>query len=181
MVTSTHLQELLTSEEAHLKKLHELVESSLKEEELLSTKLIEAESNQQNYTAAQQLADRVASFGGSWTFIILFLLTILLWILINTFAFLNHQFDPYPFILLNLVLSCIAALQAPIIMMSQNRQEEKDRSRARSDFMINLKSELEVRSLHSKMDLLIADQMRSLFEIQKAQIELLNRIEQKLK
>ncbi len=106
-------------------------------------------------TVGQKVADKVAAFGGSWKFIILFGVFILFWILINIYIFLNKGFDPYPFILLNLILSCLAALQAPVIMMSQNRQEEKDRERAKKDYMINLKSELEIRMLHEKLDHLI--------------------------
>src|SRR5690606_14752946 len=108
----------------------------------------------------QRLADKIADFGGSWTFILLFLAFILLWMGINLYWLANKGFDPYPFILLNLILSCLAALQAPVIMMSQNRQEEKDRQRAKNDYMINLKSELEVRILHEKIDHLIIRQQQ---------------------
>jgi uncharacterized membrane protein len=107
-------------------------------------------------------------------------LVIAIWISINVLAFQNSGFDPYPFILLNLILSCVAALQAPVIMMSQNRQEDKDRRRARSDYMVNLKSEIEVRNLHSKIDLLITEQMKSLFEIQRTQLDLLLKMEKRL-
>ncbi len=107
-------------------------------------------------TQGQRLADKVASFGGSWVFIIFFVVFLLLWIIANAFILLSRSFDPYPFILLNLILSCLAALQAPVIMMSQNRQEEKDRERAKKDYMINLKAELEIKSLHEKIDRLIA-------------------------
>lgn len=131
-------------------------------------------------SAAAQLADKVANFGGSWKFISVFGFFILLWIVANVFWLANQGFDPYPFILLNLILSCIAALQAPIIMMSQNRQEEKDRRRSRSDYMVNLKAEMEVRSLHSKIDLLISEEMRSLFKVQQAQIDLLIKIQSTL-
>jgi len=92
----------------------------------------------------------VANFGGSWAFIISFFVVLLIWIVFNSLALKNLAFDPYPFILMNLILSCIAALQAPIIMMSQNRQEEKDRKRSENDYLINLKSELEIRSLNQK-------------------------------
>jgi len=134
--------------------------------------------NQENatLTQGQKMADHVASFGGSWTFIISFGFFLLVWILLNTAFLLNKGFDPYPFILLNLILSCIAALQAPIIMMSQNRQEEKDRERSKLDYMINLKSELEIRTLHEKMDHLIIHQQRDLFEIQEIQIEMMKDI-----
>lgn len=173
------LKELIIAEELHLKKLHELVDKSIKEEQLLSSKLLEAEQDL-DITMSQKLADKIAEFGGSWTFIILFFLIIGIWILLNTLFIIHSSFDPYPFIFLNLVLSCLAALQAPIIMMSQNRQEDKDRRRARSDYMVNLKAEIEVRNLHSKMDLLITDQMQSLFEIQKTQLNLLLKMEKQL-
>jgi len=127
-------------------------------------------------TFGQRVADKVASFGGSWTFIIIFVSLLLLWIAVNVFALANRGFDPYPFILLNLLLSCIAALQAPVIMMSQNRQGEKDREKAQNDYMINLKSELEIRMLHEKIDHLIMHQEQSLIEIQRVQIDMMNDI-----
>lgn len=127
-------------------------------------------------TLGQKVADRVADFGGSWRFIILFGAFIIFWILANIYFLTNKGFDPYPFILLNLILSCLAAIQAPIIMMSQNRQEEKDRERARKDYLINLKSELEIRMLHEKLDNLIRHQREELIEIQKIQIEMMNDI-----
>lgn len=122
------------------------------------------------------MADHVALFGGSWTFIISFGFFLFVWILLNTAFLLNNGFDPFPFILLNLILSCIAALQAPVIMMSQNRQEEKDRERSKLDYMINLKAELEIRTLHEKLDHLIIHQQRDLFEIQEIQIEMMKDI-----
>ena len=127
------------------------------------------------------MADKVAAFGGSWTFIISFFIFLLLWIGANVFILMNKGFDPYPFILLNLILSCVAALQAPVIMMSQNRQEEKDRERAKKDYMINLKSELEIRMLDEKLDHLIMHQQQELIEIQKVQIEMMNDILERMK
>ncbi|HUH26246.1 MAG TPA: DUF1003 domain-containing protein [Flavobacterium sp.] len=127
-------------------------------------------------TLSARVADKVATFGGSWTFILSFLFFLLLWIAANIYLLNNKGFDPYPFILLNLILSCVAALQAPIIMMSQNRQEEKDRARAKNDYMINLKSELEIRLLHEKIDHLIMHQQQELLEIQKVQTDLMNTI-----
>lgn len=132
-------------------------------------------------TTGQKVADKVAAFGGSWKFIILFGVFIVLWILANIYILINQGFDPYPFILLNLILSCLAALQAPVIMMSQNRQEEKDRERAKKDYMINLKSELEIRMLHEKLDHLIIHQQEELVEIQKVQIEMMNNILSRIK
>ena len=132
-------------------------------------------------TVGQKVADQVAAFGGSWKFIILFGVFIFLWILANIYLLLNKGFDPYPFILLNLILSCLAALQALVIMMSQNRQEEKDRERAKKDYMINLKSELEIRMLHEKLDHLIMHQQEELIEIQKVQIKMMNDILSRIK
>lgn len=173
------LKALILDEELHLKKLNELVKESMTEEKMLSEKLIELESDQ-HLTSGQRLADKIAEFGGSWTFILSFFAVLTLWIVLNVVFLRQQAFDPYPFILLNLILSCVAALQAPVIMMSQNRQEDKDRRRARSDYMVNLKAEMEVRGLHSKIDLLIAEQMQHLFRIQQMQLDLLEKIEKKM-
>lgn len=134
---------------------------------------------QEEITLGQRIADRVASFGGSWTFIISFGIFLAIWIILNMVLLSQKSFDPYPFILLNLILSTLAALQAPVIMMSQNRQEEKDRERAEKDYVVNLKAELEIRALHEKIDHLMIKQQRELFEIQKIQIELMNEILEK--
>ena len=173
------LNEFLESEELHVKRLQELVKESIHEEELLTSRLLEIEGEDSS-NLSQRLADKVASFGGSWSFIMAFGAFILVWILSNLYWFANPGFDPYPFIFLNLILSCIAALQAPVIMMSQNRQEEKDRRRSRSDYIINLKAEMEIRGLHSKIDLLIAEEMKTLFKIQQSQVELLLQIQSQL-
>ena len=173
------INELIASETLHIQRLDELVRESIAEEKTLSNSLIEAEKDEQ-FTLSQRIADGVASFGGSWTFILLFSAIIAVWITFNVVWALNRGFDPYPFILLNLILSCIAAFQAPVIMMSQNRQEAKDRRRARSDYMINLKAELEVRGLHRKIDLLLAEEMRTLFKVQQTQVELLLTIQEQV-
>nr|CAD6599734.1 hypothetical protein RKHAN_00697 [Rhizobium sp. Khangiran2] len=123
----------------------------------------------------ERAADAVASFGGSWSFILLFCAVLLIWMSVNISGLFAEPFDPYPFILLNLVLSCVAALQAPIIMMSQKRQEAKDRQRAESDYMVNLRAELEIRQLHEKIDHQMAKQWERLTELQQIQIELLER------
>lgn len=122
----------------------------------LAKKIHIEEQKIDNRTYGERVADRVADFGGSWTFIIWFFIIIVGWIGINVFLLVNKGFDPYPFILLNLILSCLASLQAPIIMMSQNRQEDKDRERARKDYEINMKSEMEIRELNRKLDKIIA-------------------------
>ena len=173
------INELIVAEELQIKQLEELVKTSVKEEKMLTSKLIELEESG-TLTLGQKLADKVADFGGSWTFIIAFGVFLFIWILLNIYWLMNKAFDPYPFIFLNLILSCLAALQAPIIMMSQNRQEEKDRVRARSDYMVNLKSEMEIRSLHSKIDLLISEEMKTLFKVQQSQMEILLKIQAKL-
>ena len=169
-----YISSYLTDQLGVLSELEKKVLSSVKEHSTITDKLDEEHS--QNLTVGQKVADKVATFGGSWTFIISFGIFIFLWVSLNIFWFANKGFDPYPFILLNLLLSCLAAIQAPIIMMSQNRQEEKDRDRSKKDYMINLKSELEVRALHEKIDHLMIYQQQDLIEIQKIQIEMMNDI-----
>ncbi len=164
----------LVKEIGELTELDETVIDSLSKHSTLASK-IESDDSISN-TFGQKVADKVASFGGSWTFIISFGAFIVVWISLNILILVNKGFDPYPFILLNLILSCLAALQAPVIMMSQNRQEEKDRDRAKKDYMINLKSELEIRMLHEKIDHLIMHQQQELLEIQKVQIEMMTDI-----
>jgi uncharacterized membrane protein len=169
-----YISEYLIHEIGELTHLEKKVLNSLKENSTLTDKL--DGDDDKPFTLGQRVADKVATFGGSWTFIISFGFFIFIWISINILWLLNRGFDPYPFILLNLILSCIASLQAPVIMMSQNRQEEKDRDRAKKDYMINLKSELEIRTLHEKIDHFIMDQQQELLEIQKIQIEMMNDI-----
>ena len=141
--------------------------------------VVELEDSVDNRTFGQRIADKVAAFGGSWTFIISFFVFLLLWIFTNVYFLTNKGFDPYPFILLNLILSCIAALQAPIIMMSQNRQEEKDRERAKKDFQINLKAEKEIRILQDKLDHILKHQHEEMMQMQKQQIKLLEELKLK--
>lgn len=168
-----YIANYLTKGIGELSVLESKVMSSFNENQLIVNKL---EDESSAITFGQKIADKVASFGGSWTFIIAFGIFILIWIASNIYFLANKGFDPYPFILLNLILSCLAALQAPVIMMSQNRQEEKDRERAKNDYMINLKSELEIRMLHEKLDHLMLHQQQELIEIQKVQIEMMNDI-----
>ena len=131
-------------------------------------------------TLGQRVADKIAHFGGSWTFILLFLSILLIWMLLNMTALFFQAFDPYPFILLNLVLSCLAAIQAPIIMMSQNRQAQRDRQESDNDYAVNLKAEIEIRLLHEKMDHLLNDQMKHFHEMQAIQAEQWNRLQQEV-
>lgn len=177
MTSKEELQQLLAGGEP-LEKFREIIAKTIEEEKLLSDKLLEFEES--NPSLGSRISDKVTMFGGSWKFIASFLLFMACWISLN-FYLLNKSFDPYPFILLNLILSTIAALQAPVILMSQNRQEAKDRQRAISDYLINLKAEIEVRRMHEKIDLLIEDQMKKLFAIQKLQMEIMEEIREQVK
>ena len=168
-----YISEFLNKKLGNLTEVEKQVIQSVSKNTMIST---EVEEDEQETSFGQKLADKVAEFGGSWGFIIFFMTFLVAWILLNVFWLSNHGFDPFPFILLNLILSCIAAIQAPVIMMSQNRQEEKDRERAKKDYKINLKSELEIRELHEKIDHLIIHYQQDLLEIQKTQIDLLENI-----
>ena len=168
-----YISEFLNKKLGNLTEVEKQVIQSVSKNTMIST---EVEEDEKEITFGQKLADKVAEFGGSWGFIIFFMTFLVVWILLNVFWLSHHGFDPYPFILLNLILSCIAAIQAPVIMMSQNRQEEKDRERAKKDYKINLKSELEIRELHEKIDHLIIHYQQDLLEIQKTQIDLLENI-----
>ncbi len=162
----------------HIAKLHQIVKETLAAEELIVHNLLHPPV--EVLTKGQTVSDKVAQFGGSWRFIILFGIVLLAWIAFNVIAIGALSFDPYPFILMNLILSCIAALQAPIIMMSQNRKEEKDRIMSENDYMINLKSEMQIHSLHDKMNLLLEEQIVTLFAIQEKQMTMLEDLGRKL-
>ena len=169
-----YVHSLLESEKGELTSLENEVLTSLRNHETLS-KNVDSEFEGE-WTLGERLADRIATFGGSWIFLILFGLFLLVWISINSFILYVHPPDPYPYILLNLILSCLAAIQAPIIMMSQNRQEAKDRLRSEHDYQVNLKAELEIRHLHEKLDHLLSHQWERLAQIQEIQLELLAEI-----
>jgi len=166
-----YIQEELEKEKGELTALELQVVDSLKLQELLSTNINQEFDQKRSF--GEHMADRVAEISGSWRFIIIFLIILGIWMLINTALLLKKPFDPYPFILLNLVLSSIAALQAPIIMMSQHRQEARDRLRSEYDYRVNLKAELEIRNLSEKVDHLLMNQWRRLMEIQEIQIQLM--------
>lgn len=172
------ITDYLVKEVGELSELEKTVITSVTNNDTLTDKIDGDEK--QILTPGQRIADKVATFGGSWTFIISFGVFIFIWISGNIHWLANKRFDPYPFILLNLILSCLAGLQAPVIMMSQNRQEEKDRDRSKKDYMINLKSELEIRTLHEKIDHFIMEQQQELLELQKDQIEMMNDILKKV-
>ncbi len=169
-----YVESVMKAERGELTTLEREILSSLTSDDVL-----ERDSDpeyEQNLSFGDRLSDGIAAFGGSWKFIISFGIVLFGWIALNTLVFINHSFDPYPFILLNLVLSCLAALQAPLIMMSQNRQEERDRVRAIHDYKVNLKAELEIRNLHEKMDYLLRHQWQYLMEIQQVQMDLMEEL-----
>jgi uncharacterized membrane protein len=170
---------LTKSGEEQLSQLQDIVKKSIEEENLVVENLLN--EPKEKMTTGQRISDQVARFGGSWSFIISFSVILFAWIIFNSIASDANKFDPFPFILMNLVLSTIAALQAPVIMMSQNRTEEKDRKRNENDYIINLKAELQVRSLHKKIDLMQKEQMKVLYETQAKQLELLEKIEKELR
>ena len=173
-----YIQNSLLTERGTLSDLENNVLKSLQKNETISANL---DTNvKEDFSFGQRLADKVASFGGSWKFIIIFGIALVVWMIVNVVFLASKAFDPYPFILLNLILSTIAALQAPVIMMSQNRQEEKDRERSKNDYMINLKSELEIRMLHEKVDYMLMNQQEHLMQIQQIQIDMMNDIIQQL-
>jgi uncharacterized membrane protein len=169
-----YVEELLRAERGELTELDLEVMDSLRKQEIF------AHNPEQEFQAdlafGQRLADRIAYFGGSWTFISIFSAVFLVWMLINSAVLMHKPFDPYPYILLNLVLSCLAALQAPVIMMSQSRQEARDRMRGVHDSQVNLKAELESRQLHQKIDHMLSHQWERLVEIQEIQMDLINEI-----
>ena len=173
-----YVQSVLEAEKGDLSVIESAVIESLKEGEVLARNI--NKEFEERRTLGERLADRIAEFGGSWKFILIFLCLIVGWIAFNSFVLLAGRFDPYPFILLNLALSCLAAIQAPIIMMSQNRQEAKDRLRAQHDYQVNLKAEIEIRSLHEKIDHLVFRQWQRLLEIQEIQTELMEELPARL-
>ncbi len=166
-----YIAELLRDERGELSNLEDEVVESLKSHDTLAENI--EEDYEEKRSLGDRVADVVATFGGSWTFIISFCLFLAVWMGINVLMGEQTAFDAYPFILLNLILSTIAALQAPIIMMSQRRQESKDRLRALNDYKVNLKAELEIRHLHEKVDHLLNRQWERLTEIQQIQIEMM--------
>jgi uncharacterized membrane protein len=176
---STYVLHSLEEEKGELSELENDVIEAVKQQELMAKNL-----NKEfdiSLTTGQRIADKVAEFGGSWSFIIMFGVIILIWITINSILLLTKHFDPYPFILLNLLLSCLASMQAPIIMMSQNRQEAKDRMRSEHDYQVNLKAELEIRNLSQKMDHLLNREWQRLMEIQEIQMDLIREMADKAK
>ncbi len=174
-----YVRQLMEKDLGELDELEQEVVSSLRDNALLSENI--NEEYEQTLTFGDRIADKVAEFGGSWKFIIWFAVVLAIWITVNTVLVIAGPFDPYPFILLNLVLSLLAAIQAPIIMMSQNRQEDRDRIRAENDYQVNLKSEMEVRLINEKLDQLLHQEMRRFMEVQEIQMEMLNEVHAKVR
>jgi uncharacterized membrane protein len=166
-----YLSKLVEQERGELARIDEDVMQAFRENSILSENI--EPIMESALTRGQRVADRVAEFGGSWVFIGFFFSFLFGWMAFNAWILAKDAFDPFPFILLNLILSCLAAIQAPIIMMSQNRQEQKDRLRAEHDYKINLKAELEIKLLSEKIDHLLVHQNKKLLEIQEVQIDYL--------
>ncbi len=173
-----YISTIIEEETGSIQELQNDVINSIKENEIITFNT--GASVKEVLRMGDNISDKVAVFGGSWKFIIIFFIILFGWIFINSYVFLMKPFDPYPFILMNLILSCIAAIQAPIIMMSQNRQENKDRIRSENDYKVNLKSEIEIRTLHEKVDHLLLDQWSKMMKIQELQIEILEEIKNKV-
>ena len=169
-----YLMQRLENERGELSSVEAEIALKASEHQTLAADIMARFATEQTF--GQRIADRVAAVGGSWPFVIGFFLCLLAWITLNSVLLQREAFDPYPYILLNLALSCLAAVQAPIIMMSQNRHSARDRMQADHDFRINLKAELEVRSLHEKMDHLLHSQWQRMVELQEMQIDLLNEL-----
>lgn len=174
-----YLTSLIIQEKGELAIIERDVMNAIKNNSILSENI--QDEIESELTFGQRIADKVAAFGGSWTFIITFFSFIIVWMTINVWFLATKPFDPYPFILLNLILSCLAAIQAPIIMMSQNRQEQKDRQRSEHDYKINLKAELEIKLLSEKIDHLLVHQNNKLLEIQEVQIDYLEDLMKEIK
>ena len=169
-----YITNLISQESGEVRDLEQEVVEAISGNKILSENI--EDQIEEKRSIGQRVADKIAAFGGSWTFILIFFSFILFWIGLNILLLTVKPFDPYPFILLNLILSCLAAIQAPIIMMSQNRQEQKDRIRNEHDYKINLKAELEIKLMNEKIDHLIAHQNRRLLEIQEIQADFLEDI-----
>ncbi len=173
-----YLTNLIQQEKGEIALIDKVVIDAIKNNSILSENIQDEKT--EVATFGQLLSDKIATFGGSWTFIICFFSFIVIWMVVNIILLTNKAYDPYPFILLNLILSCLAAIQAPIIMMSQNRQDQKDRKRSEHDYKINLKAELEIKLLSEKIDHLLVNQNKKLLEIQEVQIDYLEDLLKKM-
>jgi len=171
-----YVQHILETEKGELDSIDSQIVKSLANHKMVARNV--EKQFEQKLTFGQRLSDKLATFGGSWTFLIIFAVILAIWVILNSVQILFKTFDPYPFILLNLFLSCLAAIQAPIIMMSQNRKDAKDRMRSEYDYIVNMKAEVEIRNLHEKIDHMIQVQWQRLIETQQLQIELLEEMKE---
>lgn len=176
-IRKDYLLHLITAENNDISLVEQQVVEAITGNKILSEDIEPIIENR--LSVGQRAADKIAEFGGSWRFIITFFLILIIWIMTNAWFLGTKSFDPYPFILLNLILSCLAAIQAPIIMMSQNRLEQKDRMRGENDYKVNLKAELEIKLLHEKLDHLTFIQSKRMLEVQQIQIDYLEDILEK--
>ncbi|MEX1013318.1 MAG: DUF1003 domain-containing protein [Waddliaceae bacterium] len=176
-ISTLHFEEILSQEKGVLSDLEKEVLHSLKEHEVITEDI--NKEIQESLTFGQRLADKIARFGGSWAFISLFGFVLITWMVINTIHLFEQPFDPYPYILLNLVLSCLAAVQAPIILMSQNRQASRDRISFENDYQTNLKAELQTRQINAKLELLMKHHWQNMHELKCFQEEILQEFEVK--
>lgn len=177
-IRRNYLMRLITAENDDISMVEQQVVEAITGNKILSEDIEPIIDNQ--LSIGQRAADKIAEFGGSWKFIITFFAVLILWIVFNAWLLGREPFDPFPFILLNLILSCLAAIQAPIIMMSQNRVEQKDRIRSENDYKVNLKSELEIKLLHEKIDHLTFIQSKRMLEVQQLQVDYLEDILEKM-
>lgn len=173
-----HIKDTIQSDSKEMNRLNETVFNSIEKGHPVSQNI--NHNTEKRLTVGQKTADAIAKFGGSWPFIFSFVVVLIAWITINTMTIFGKSFDPYPYILLNLVLSCLAAIQAPIIMMSQNRQAERDRLQTANDYQTNLKAEIEIRLLHQKLDHLLTNEWQHLIEIQTIQLSLLEELQKQV-
>jgi uncharacterized membrane protein len=173
---SEYVKDSILKDQSEISDIEQSVISSLQEHESVTKNINNLFTKDSSF--GDKLSDKIAEFGGSWKFIIIFFSVLAIWIALNSISLFKAHYDPYPFILLNLILSCLAAIQAPIIMMSQNRQADKDRLQAEMDYKINLKAELEIRHLKAKLDQLSSHQWQRLLEIQKLQTDLIQEMSQ---
>lgn len=172
-----YFEEVMKQERGALSQLEKDVLQNISEHEILSENI--NEQFEETLTVGDRIADKIAQFGGSWTFILLFGIVLFSWMGVNSFQYLQGSFDPYPYIFLNLVLSCLAAIQAPVIMMSQNRQSAKDRLSQEKDYQINLKSELQIRQLNARLELFMKHHWQKMHELSRMQEEIVHEVEDK--
>lgn len=177
-IANKEIDKISNDQNEHLAKFQQIEKDAIKEEDILINNLLHPPKD--ILTHGQRVSDKIAQFGGSWKFIFLFAVFFTGWIVLNIIALFSVPFDPFPFVLMNLILSLVAALQAPVILMSQNRHDEKDRKRDENDYLINQKAEMMIRSMHEKMNLLLEEQIKTILDSQAKQFILIEKIITKL-